>query len=217
MRRAPARQDCCLDRERSRPNRPLPPVAAFAADLESKLDGLDALVNAAAIQPYGTVETTTPEDWQRVIDTNLTSCYLTSHYLYPLLKKRETTSIVHLASVQGHSNQRNVLAYATSKGAIHALTRAMAVDRARDGVRVNSVSPGSVRTPLLEFAARELTPEGGSIEDTLTGFGRSHPVGRVGTVEEVAALISYLVGPTSRFCTGADFLIDGGLRAQLGV
>ena len=191
-------------------------VTAFASDLESRLSGLDALVNAAAIQPYGTIETTQPADWQKVIDTNLTSCYLMSHYLYPLLKKREMASIVHIASVQGYCNQRNVLAYATSKGAVHGLTRAMAVDCARDGVRVNSVSPGSVRTPLLEFAARELAL-GGSVEETLAGFGRSHPVGRVGTVEEIGALVSYLVGPMSRFCTGADFLIDGGLKAFLAV
>ena len=148
-------------------------VAAFAVTLASRIDGLDALVNAAGIQTYGTVETTAPADWQRTIAVNLTSCYLMSHALYPLMKKRGQGSIVHIASVQGHSNQNNVLAYATSKGGIHALTRAMAVDCAADGIRVNSVSPGSVRTPLLEFSARELTPEGGSMEETLTGFGRA--------------------------------------------
>ena len=192
-------------------------VAAFAKELSTRIDSLDALVNAAGIQTYGTIETTTPEDWQRVISVNLTSCYLMSHCLYPLMKRRKQASIVHVASVQGHSNQNNVVGYATTKGAIHALTRAMAVDCARDGVRVNSVSPGSVRTPLLEFSARSLTPPGGSMEETLDGFGRSHPVGRVGTVEEIAGLIAYLVGPESGFCTGGDFLIDGGLKAQLGV
>ena len=192
-------------------------VAAFAADLAGRIDGLEALVNAAGIQTYGTIETTTPGDWQKVIAVNLTSCYLMSHFLYPLMKKRGAGSIVHIASVQGHANQKNVLGYATAKGAIHTLTRAMAVDCARDGIRVNSVSPGSVRTPLLEFSARSLTPPGGSLEETLAGFGRAHPVGRVGTVDEIAGLISYLVGPESAFCTGGDFLIDGGLNAQLGV
>lgn len=192
-------------------------VAAFASDLAERIDGLDALVNAAGIQTYGTIETTTPKDWHKVIAVNLTSCYLMSHCLYPLMKKRGAGAIVHIASVQGHSNQNNVVGYATTKGAIHALTRAMAVDCARDGIRVNSVSPGSVRTPLLEFSAQSLTPPGGSLEETLAGFGRSHPVGRVGTVDEIAGLISYLVGPESAFCTGGDFLIDGGLKAQLGV
>ena len=192
-------------------------ISAFAADLGQRIDGLDALVNAAGVQTYGTIETTTPADWQRTIAVNLTACYLISHHLYPLMKKRGEGAIVHIASVQGHANQKNVLAYATAKGAVHTLTRAMAVDCARDGIRVNSVSPGSVRTPLLEFSARKLTPPGGSIEETLAGFGRSHPVGRIGTVEEIAGLVAYLVGPQSHFCTGADFLIDGGLKAQLGV
>ncbi len=192
-------------------------VERFAADLEHRLDGLDALVNCAAIQPYGTIETTTPADWQKVVGINLTGYYLMSHFLYPLLKSRGNASVVNFASVQGHLNQNNVLGYATTKGAIHAFTRAMAVDCAKDGVRVNSVSPGSIRTPLLEFAARSLTPEGGNLEDTIKEFGKSHSIGRVGTTEEVAALVSYLVGPESGFCIGGDFPIDGGLRAKLNV
>jgi NAD(P)-dependent dehydrogenase (short-subunit alcohol dehydrogenase family) len=91
------------------------------------------------------------------------------------------------------------------------------VDAARDGIRVNSVSPGSVRTPLLEFAARELTPADGDPEATMQGFGDAHPVGRVGTTQEIAALVSYLTGPESAFHTGADFVIDGGLNIKLGV
>ena len=192
-------------------------VERFAADLGSRLDGLDGLVNCAGIQPYGTVETTTPAEWNRVIGINLTGYYLMAHFLYPLLKQRGSASIVNFASVQGHMNQNNVLGYATSKGAIHALTRAMAVDCARDGIRVNSVSPGSIMSPMLEFSARSLTPEGGDWEETLAGFGRAHSAGRVGTIEEVAALVSYLVGPESGFCIGSDFSIDGGLRAKLGV
>ena len=190
-------------------------VEQFAIELANRLDAVDALVNCAAIQPYGTIETTTPADWERVI--GLTGYYLMSHFLYPLLKARGNAAIVNFASVQGHMNQNNVLGYATSKGAIHALTRAMAVDCARDGVRVNSVSPGSVRTPMLEFSARSLAPDGSDIEDTIAGFGRSHAIGRVGTIEEVAALVSFLVGQESGFCVGGDFSIDGGLRAKLGV
>jgi NAD(P)-dependent dehydrogenase (short-subunit alcohol dehydrogenase family) len=192
-------------------------VERFAADLAKRIDALDALVNCAAIQPYGTIETTTPAEWEKTIGINLTGYFLVAHFLYPLLKRRGSASIVSFASVQGHMNQSNVLAYATSKGAIHALTRAMAVDCARDGVRVNSISPGSIRSPMLEFSARSLTPEGGDWEETLAGFGRAHVAGRVGTIEEVAGLVSYLVGPESGFSTGSDFAIDGGLRAKLGV
>jgi NAD(P)-dependent dehydrogenase (short-subunit alcohol dehydrogenase family) len=192
-------------------------VKGFAEQMQQREAGLDVLVNCAGIQPYGTIETTSPDEWYRTINNNLGSYYLMSHFLYPLMKGRGSASIIHVSSVQGHCNQRNVLAYATTKGAIHALTRAMAVDCAHDGVRVNSVSPGSIRTPMLEFAARELAPEGGSVEETIKSFGASHPIGRVGTVEEVAELIAYLAGERAGFCTGGDFPIDGGLAAQLGV
>jgi NAD(P)-dependent dehydrogenase (short-subunit alcohol dehydrogenase family) len=178
---------------------------------------LDILVNAAAIQTYGTAETTTPADWDRTIAVNLRSCYLTSHFAYPLLKAAGGGAIVHVASVQGHANQNGVLAYATTKGAIHALTRAMAVDCARDRIRVNSLSPGSVRTPLLEFSASRLARNGETVEDMIAAFGRAHPIGRVGTVAETSALIAYLCSDDAGFTTGADFLIDGGLSAGLGV
>ncbi len=192
-------------------------VERFAEQLRQREAGVDILVNCAGVQPYGTIETTSPEEWYRTINNNVGSYYLMSHFLYPLMKGRESPSIINVSSVQGHCNQRNVLAYATTKGAIHALTRAMAVDCAHDGIRVNSVSPGSILTPMLEFAARELTPEGGTMEKTLQGFGESHPIGRIGTVEEVAELIAYLAGSRSGFCVGGDYPVDGGLRAQLGV
>jgi NAD(P)-dependent dehydrogenase (short-subunit alcohol dehydrogenase family) len=179
--------------------------------------GIDILVNAAAIQTYGTTETTDIEHWNRVIGINLTSYYLTSHYAYPFMKARGGGAIVHVSSVQGHANQNAVLAYATSKGAIHAMVRAQAVDAAKDNIRVNSISPGSVRTPLLEFAARTVVGDGGDIEEAIAGFGKVHPLGRVGTVEETSALIAFLCSDKAGFCTGGDYLIDGGLTAGIGV
>lgn len=179
--------------------------------------GIDILVNAAAIQTYGTTETTDVAHWNRVIGTNLTSCFLTSHFAYPFIKARGGGSIVHVSSVQGHANQNAVLAYATTKGGIHALVRAQAVDAARDGIRVNSISPGSIRTPLLEFAAQTIVGAGNPIEATIADFGKAHPIGRVGTVEETSALIAFLCSDAAGFCTGGDYLVDGGLSASLGV
>lgn len=179
--------------------------------------GIDFLVNSAAVQTYGTTETTDVDHWNRVIGINLTSYYLTSHFAYPHMKARGGGSIVHVASVQGHANQNAVLAYATSKGGIHALVRAQAVDAAKDNIRVNSISPGSVRTPLLEFAARTVVGDGGDIEEAIAGFGAAHPIGRVGTIEETSNLIAFLCSDKSGFCTGGDFLIDGGLTAGIGV
>lgn len=179
--------------------------------------GIDILVNAAAIQTYGDTASTDVAHWQRVISINLTSCFLTSHFAYPHMKARGGGAIVHVSSVQGHANQNNVLAYATSKGGIHAMVRAQAVDAAKDNIRVNSISPGSIRTPLLEYAAQQVVGEGNPIEEAIAEFGRAHPIGRVGTVEEVASLIGFLCSDAGAFCTGGDYLIDGGLGAQLGV
>ena len=192
-------------------------VGAWVADIAGQTSQLHALVNAAAIQTYGTVESTTTELWDKTIAVNLRSCFLTSHGFYPLLKAADGAAIVHVASVQGFSNQNKVLAYATTKGAIHAMTRAMAVDCAADGIRVNSVSPGSIRTPMLEYSASQLAVDGTSVEDMIAEFGRAHPAGRVGTTAETSALIAFLCSDAAPFITGADMLIDGGLSAHLGV
>lgn len=192
-------------------------VSGWIDQVTSREAGIDILVNAAAIQTYGTIETTDVAHWDRVIGVNLRSCYLTSHYAYPHMKRRGGGAIVHIASVQGHSNQNEVLAYATTKGAIHALTRAMAVDCAKDNIRVNSISPGSIRTPLLEFAAQKVAGEGNDIEETIEEFGKAHPIGRVGTVIETSELVAFLASDKAGFCTGGDYLIDGALTAHIGV
>lgn len=192
-------------------------VADWMAQISGETAQLDVLVNAAAIQTYGTVETTTPDAWDKTMAVNLRSCFLTTHHAYKLLKAAGHAAVVHVSSVQGHANQNNVLAYATTKGAIHALTRAMSVDCAKDGIRVNSISPGSVRTPLLAYSASQLAGPGQTLEDMIDAFGQAHPIGRVGTVAETSALIAYLCSDDSGFTTGADFLIDGGLHAVLGV
>jgi NAD(P)-dependent dehydrogenase (short-subunit alcohol dehydrogenase family) len=132
------------------------------------------------------------------------------------MRKRGGGAIVNVASVQGHACQRGVTAYATSKGAILSLTRALALDHAADGIRVNSISPGSIATPMLELAARTFSPES-PVEESFKRFGEAHPLGRVGTPEEVAELAAFLASPRASFCTGGDHRIDGGLLAGLAV
>ena len=179
--------------------------------------GIDILVNAAGIQTYGTLETTSIADWDRVMAVNLRAAFLTSHFVYPHMKARGGGSIIHISSAQGHANQYGVLGYATTKGAVHAMTRAMAVDAAAHGIRVNSISPGSVRTPLLEYGASQLAGPGGDVEAVIRGFAMGHPIGRIGTAEEVAALVAWLASDEAGFCTGGDYRIDGGLTAHIGV
>ncbi len=180
-------------------------------------DGIDHLVNAAGVQTYGDLETTTPAEWDRAMAVNLRAMYATSHFAWPYLKAKGRGAIVHISSVQGFANQRNVLGYATSKGAVHAMTRAMAVDCARHGVRVVSISPGSIRTPLLEYGAAQIAGPDGDPEEVIRKFGEGHPIGRIGTAEEVAALVAFLCSDEAGFLTGADIRIDGGLTAHIGV
>lgn len=191
-------------------------VRGLIEDTRTRFQRLDIIVNSAAIQPYGTVETMSETEWDRVMAINLKGIYLTAHYGIPLMKASGGGAIVNVASVQGIACQTNVAAYVASKGAVLALTRAMALDHARDGIRVNSVCPGSIDTPLLRFAAAE--NKGAKTEDeVIRQWGLAHPIGRVGRPEEVAAIIAFLCGPDGGFCTGAEFKVDGGLLAKLGV
>lgn len=193
-------------------------VSAWVDAVMQVESGIDILVNAAGIQTYGDLDTTTIADWDRVMNITLRGAFLTSHFVWPHMKGRGKGAIIHISSVQGFSNQNNVLGYATSKGAIHALTRAMAVDCARFGVRVNSISPGSIRTPLLEDGARQLSAATGrSDAQVIEDFGNGHPVGRIGEAREVAELVAFLASDRASFILGQDTRIDGGLTAHLGV
>jgi meso-butanediol dehydrogenase/(S,S)-butanediol dehydrogenase/diacetyl reductase len=190
-----------------------------AADVEAaagSMNDVDILVNAAAVHPYGTALETDLETWNRCLAVNVTSIFLFARCCVPAMKKRQGGAILNIASVQGHACQRGVAAYVTSKGAILSLTRALAMDHAADGIRVNSISPGSIATPMLELAARRFSPHL-PVEEAFRNFGQAHPLGRIGTAEEVAELAAFLVSDKAAFCTGGDYLIDGGLLARLAV
>jgi meso-butanediol dehydrogenase / (S,S)-butanediol dehydrogenase / diacetyl reductase len=182
----------------------------------SQFGGLDVIVNAAAIHPFGTVLQTDLATWNRCMMVNVGSIYLLAHLGIPEMKKRGGGSILNLASVQGHACQRGVAAYAASKGAIPSLTRALALDHAVDNIRVNSISPGSIRTPMLARSAVNFSPDV-PMEEAFARFGAAHPLGRIGTVEEVAELAAFLASDKAGFCTGGDYLVDGGLLAGIGV
>src|SRR5579864_8252096 len=133
-------------------------VRAVITKAVAQFGGLDIIVNAAAIHPFGTVVETDFATWNRCMMVNVGSIYLLAHLGIPEMKKRGGGAIINLASVQGHACQRGVAAYAASKGAIHSLTRALALDHAPDHIRVNSISPGSIRTPMLERSAGNFAP-----------------------------------------------------------
>lgn len=176
---------------------------------------LDVVVNSVGIQRYGTVEETSEALWDEVLDTNVKSVFLTCRRAIPLMRSGGGGAIVNVSSVQAHLTQAGVVAYTASKGAVNAMTRALAVDHASDGIRANSVSPGSVDTPMLRWAA-DLFSDGGDPAETVAQWGRMHPLGRVATAPEVADVVAFLAGPRATFVTGTDVRVDGGLLAALG-
>ncbi len=192
-------------------------VEAAFAELEERSGRLDVIVNAAAVHPYGDAVSTSPETFLRCLAVNVGGVHLTAHWGVPLMRRGGGGVIVNLSSVQGFACQPGVAAYVASKGAIHALTRAMALDFAREKIRVVSISPGSVRTPILELAARTFDGPDADIEAVFARFGAAHPLGRIAEPEEVAELIAFLASEKAGFITGSDYRIDGGLTAGIGV
>lgn len=175
---------------------------------------VDALVCAAGVQRYGTVVDTPPEVYDEVMAVNVGGVFFACQSFVPLIPRGG--SVVVVSSVQAYSAQHSVAAYSMGKGALLSLVRAMAVDHAADGIRFNSVCPGSVDTPMLRTSAAEFGG-GRSTDEVVAEWGRSHPLGRVATPGEVAEVIHFLASPAAAFVTGADVKVDGGLTAQLAV
>ncbi|HVX45227.1 MAG TPA: SDR family oxidoreductase [Mycobacteriales bacterium] len=194
--------------------RSAPQMSALIEHAVDLHGGLDILVNAAGIQRYGTVEDTTEEAWNEVLDVNLKGMFLTGKYAVPHLRARGGGSIVNVSSVQAYATQDHVLGYSISKAGINALTRSMALDHAADGIRVNAVCPGSVDTPMLRASAEQFKGED-TAEETVVKWGRTHPLGRVARPAEVAEVVAFLAGPRSSFVTGSEYRVDGGLLNRL--
>lgn len=185
-----------------------------AAEAVRVFGGIDFLCNVAGLQTYGSVVEMDEDLWDRTLNINLKSIYLMSKYCIPEIARRGGGAVVNMASTQGLASQARVSAYAASKGGAIAMTHSMAQDHAAQNIRVNSVCPGSVDTPLLRFSARNHDPNRDP-EEVLKEWGKSHPIGRVARAEEVAAVYVFLCSDESSFITGTEIVVDGGLLAKL--
>jgi 2-keto-3-deoxy-L-fuconate dehydrogenase len=167
---------------------------------------IGALVNVAGVGSITNAPDTSLEVWDRVMSVNATGTFLCCKHVIPRLRERGGGAIVNIASVAGLVGMRKRAAYCASKGAVVALTRAIALDHAGEGIRVNAVCPGTVDTPWIH----RLIDEAG---DTLEGLAARQPIGRIGSPDEVAGAVAWLLGPDAAFATGSALVLDGGWTA----
>ena len=175
--------------------------------------GVDIVVNNVGITRYGRVDELSVDDWELTLRTNLTAQFISVRRAVRCMRERGGGVIVNTASILGHASQKTTAAYAASKAGVMALTRTVAVDHAHEGIRCVSISPATIDTPLARITSTMF--EGRDPEDVRAQWAAAHPLNRLGTPEEVAAAIAFLVSPAAGFITGSDILIDGGVRSEI--
>ncbi len=182
---------------------------------------LDILVNAAGIEIEKTIEETTLDEWNRSFAVNVTGTFLTSKHALPLMRKAaeggSSASIINFGSYDGFIADPGLAAYCATKGAVHALTRAMACDHGPEGIRVNAICPGYIDTPMLQsFFTGEGSGAGGkSIGELQQAVRDVHPMRTYGTPEDIANLVNWLASDEARYASGQLWVLDGGLSAQV--
>jgi len=178
---------------------------------------IDALINNAADQLCKSLVQTEPAEWDQVMATNVRSAYALARGLYPQLAAARG-AIVNVSSVHAVATSPAMAAYAASKGALIALTRAMALEFAADGVRANAVLPGAIDTPMLRagLGRGHAGRSQASVASRLDRLARRHPLGRVGRPDDVVEAIAFLAdGQRAGFITGQTLIVDGGALAHL--
>jgi len=176
-----------------------------------RFGGLDAMVANAAVGVYVDLEEMSEDELDRVLDVDLKGALVSAQLAIPALRARGGGSIVFLTSVQAYATLRGCVAYGAAKAGLVAATRALAVEVGEHGIRVNAIAPGTIDTPML---ARDLdgmnTAEAAGFLDRVRA---ANALGRIGTVEEVADVLVFLVSDAARYVTGATVVADGGFLA----
>lgn len=191
-------------------------VQAAMATIDRAHGKLDIVVNTAGIEIEHTIEETTLEAWNRIFAVNVTGTFLMSKHALPLLRHAVAESaggpsIINFGSYDGFIADPQLAAYCATKGAVHALTKAMACDHGPEGIRINAVCPGYVDTPMLQ----SFFQESGDIESLQQAVRDVHPLRTYGTPTDIANLVNWLASDEARYATGQLWIIDGGLSAQV--
>lgn len=183
-------------------------VSRLMSTVLERFGRIDILVNNAGLSLGGSAIDMTEELWDRIIDVNLKGEFMCSREAAKAMIKQGGGKIINFASVAGHGGIPEMSAYCASKGAVIALTRALAVEWAKYGITVNSVSPGRTQTPTVEARRKAMSAE------AFEKRNRRVPLGRLGQVQDVVHLVVFLAGNESNYITGQDIVIDGGLFAM---
>jgi NAD(P)-dependent dehydrogenase (short-subunit alcohol dehydrogenase family) len=183
-------------------------IAAAIQTIRDQLGGLDILVNNAGISAVGTVEDNDDAEWARVLDVNVIGMARVTAAALPLLRASDAAAVVNLCSIAAVNGLPQRAVYSASKGAVLALTFAMATDHVREGIRVNCVSPGTVDTPFVNRMLQKFDDPAAE----RAALDARQATGRMVTPEEVAGAIAYLASPLSGSTTGTALEVDGGVH-----
>lgn len=186
----------------------------MAGEAVTFLGGLDILVNNAGIDTLGTLLNTDDETWDRQIAVNLGGVFRMSKYSVPAIIQSGGGAVVNLGSVAAFIGFKTMVGYGASKGAVVQFTRNLAASLAEHGIRVNSVNPGVVDTPLLEHACRALAGPGGDWQEVKQVLTNGQLLKRVARPAEIASAVLFLASDEASFITGAALMVDGGFVIQ---
>lgn len=187
-------------------------VKRIVSDTLKQFGRIDVMVNNAAVCPQVRLTDMSLDEWNGVITNNLTSVFLFCRGVIPSMLEQGGGVIVNVSSVHALATLDGYSAYSASKAGIVGLTRAIALDYAKQNIRANTVLPGAVRTPMLESSVRNLdTPR----EEIMKQWDESQPIGRIGQPEEIAAVVMFAASPDNSFMTGATLVADGGMTSEL--
>lgn len=174
-----------------------------------QLGQVDVLVNAAGIIVRASGENTTDEAWNRIMAVNVSGTFFMCRATIKVMKARHSGAIINFGSIWGNLGAAGVAAYCASKGAVHNLTRALALDHAKDGIRINAVCPGEVNTPMIQSERSETVTA-----ELMQRLADTVPVGRLAEPSEIAHMVLFLASDKASYMNGSLVLVDGAFAAR---